>query len=413
MSDARNQPRSWIVLAGIPVVVVALVVLGISWAKSPNQIPMRDFVEYWSAGAVNLRQGNPYDSDELLPIQREIARDPDLTQATMMWNPPWALAIFTPLALLPANVAHLVWLIVQLTASLVSAEWLWRTYGGHPDKKILAHLLAISLAPFLVLMWYGQVGALCLLGLSGFLFFQSRARPILAGAFVALTALKPHLLFAVGLLLILDGFVSRRARIVLVSGAATVGLAAFAAWLGNPHVYEHYRNAGWETSSHSHTSPKDWFSPVLADFLRRAIAPDRFSLQFLPTIFVSLLTIVYWYVRRNRWDWRIEMPRAILASTIAAAYGAWVFDLVVLLVPIVQAAVWLTSAPLTMRIRILAATYVSLNFITAIGPIIAGYFDPSSSIPLHWFVYYSPAILMLYLSAARERNRTNGTFVQR
>lgn len=103
MSEDTKQPRSWIVLAGIPVVVVALVFLGISWAKSPNQIPMRDFVEYWSAGAVNLRQGNPYDSDELLPIQREITRDPDLTQATMMWNPPWALAIFTPLALLPGT----------------------------------------------------------------------------------------------------------------------------------------------------------------------------------------------------------------------------------------------------------------------------------------------------------------------
>ena len=51
----------------------------------------------------------------------------------MMWNPPWALVLVTPLGLLPANAAHFVWLAGQLAAVLAAAGMLWRVYRGPRD----------------------------------------------------------------------------------------------------------------------------------------------------------------------------------------------------------------------------------------------------------------------------------------
>src|SRR5438874_2590208 len=162
--------RSPIVLAAVPVIALGLAVVAYKLATHPRPIPMRDFVEYYAAGAVNLRGGNPYDPDQLLPVQREAAGEPDLDRATMMWNPPWALVLVTPLGLLPAKAAHFAWLAAQLAAVLVSAGMLWRVYRGPRDLWPVGCAVGLFFGPFFVLMWYGQVGCFLLLGLAGFLY---------------------------------------------------------------------------------------------------------------------------------------------------------------------------------------------------------------------------------------------------
>lgn len=395
-----NARRSPIVLAAIPVFILAVGIIAYKLATEPRPVPMRDFVEYYAAGVVAVRGGNPYDSNELLPIQREASGDPELAQATMMWNPPWALVIVVPLALFPATLSHLLWLGVQLVATLVSAGMLWRVYQGPRERSLLAALVALFFGPFFVLMWYGQVGTLCLLGLAGFLYFRTNDRPLSAGAFAALTALKPHLLFAFGLVLILDALVSRAGRKALLAGALVMLAAGLTAYAINPEVYRYYSAAGWETSSSTHTSPKDYYQPLGSFWLRKALAPDRFTVQFIPTAITAALVAVYWLRRRKTWNWATETPRLIFASVITAAYGAWIFDLVVLLVPVLQATVWLVQARRSTLWWLTVLGHFGLSALTAIAPVIAVALT-GQGVRLDTFVYFSPAQLLLYLLAGR------------
>lgn len=394
-----NRRLLW---ASIPIFIVGIAFIGYQIANKPNLIPLRDFVEYYSAGVVNLQHGNPYDSQQLLPIQQQALDDPDLDEAMMMWNPPWMLPLVTPLGFFSAKVAHLIWLSIQFFSMLASCLMLWRVYDGPTDRWIIGIIAGLFFGPFFVLMWYGQVGTLCLLGLAGYLYFLKRDVPALAGLFVALTAIKPHLLFAFGLVLVLDGLFTRRGRIVLIFGAMALLVAAGIAWLLNPDSFHYYRMAGWTNSQQTHTSPKDWKLPLISYWLRRAISPDHFFIQFIPTIIASIATAWYWFYMRTTWNWLRETPYLIFISVIFSAYGAWIFDLVVLMVPVVQAAVWLTQSEKSWKPII--AIHVLLNAFVIVVPI-AILSSGMGSMSMKWFIFFSPATLLLFLWAKKSTTK--------
>ncbi|MBY0458254.1 MAG: hypothetical protein K2V38_13015, partial [Gemmataceae bacterium] len=95
--------------------------------RGPGAPVPRDFLEYWSAGRVNLRGGNPYHPDELLREQRHA--DPARADAVMMWNPPPALALYMPLGAVEPRRSTLLWLGLQVAAVLVACGLLWRRYA--------------------------------------------------------------------------------------------------------------------------------------------------------------------------------------------------------------------------------------------------------------------------------------------
>src|SRR5688572_28236490 len=140
----------------------ALVFAADALVRSPRFPVPRDFPEYWSAGRVNLRGGNPYHPDELLAEQKLV--DPTRTHAVMMWNPPPALAVYTPLGALPARWATLLWVGLQLASVFVACDLLWRTYC--PTHRWFAAVVAISFAGTWWLVAYGQNTSLLLLGLA-------------------------------------------------------------------------------------------------------------------------------------------------------------------------------------------------------------------------------------------------------
>jgi hypothetical protein len=167
-----------------------------------SELDPTDFIEYWASGAVAVRGGNPYDPAELLPWQRAVEPDRDI--ALMMWNPPWSLAIYMPLGTLPLRWAMLVWVGVQLLSAMAACHLIWRAYGGEWRRTWVAQAVGIAFAPVVWMVLFGQNTGLLALGLAGFLYFHKADRPALAGAFAALTALKPHLLAVFGVALIPD-----------------------------------------------------------------------------------------------------------------------------------------------------------------------------------------------------------------
>jgi hypothetical protein len=345
----------------------------------------RDFLEYWAAGRVNAGGSNPYSPDELLRAQR--VADPSRDGAVMMWNPPWSLALYMPFGMLPPRWAMLAWIGLQLAAVIASCTMLWRTFGGSKERSWIAIALGLTFAPVVWMVLWGQNTGLVLLGLAGFAYFRRIDRPALAGAFAALTALKPHLLAVFGLLLVVDG-VTRRGRIVLLSGGGLLLAGTAAALVANPEVLSQFRQALHDPGSGA--EPLDrWVLPVASFWIR--IAFDiGFWVQFVPCILAGVCYCAYRLHRGLNWNWIEELPRLVWVSVFATPYGGWIFDLTVLLVPLIALASRLTRA------SILFSFVVAHLTITAITLAI--------SFSLPGLMWVAPAYLAIWLVARASQS---------
>ena len=341
-----------------------------------------DFMEYQTAGRATLAGQNPYDGAVLYPYQADIqatlppADEAQPGEATryadpiMMWNPPWTLPLTLPLGAMHWRVGQLLWTAANLSAVVLAAVLLWRTFGGDRGRTPVAVGVAVVFAPTLFLLLLGQISGFLLLGLAGFLRFVVSREPTasgrvadslresgpqslseraphpnlwLAGLFAALTAIKPHLLAPFALVLVLDTLRGGRVWRPVVTGGLAVLLFSLLPLFWNPHVWVQYREATAAQSAGTHNTPSEWMHPTLGYWLR-TLHPERpMALMFLPLAVAVPLVVGYWWVRRRDWHWPTELPRLVLVSLLTAPYGAWGFDLVLLLVPVVQAAGWVTA----------------------------------------------------------------------
>ena len=355
--------------------------------RTPNFLVPRDFLEYWAAGRVNLRGGNPYHPSELLTEQR--LADPARADAVMMWNPPPALAVYMPLGALAPRWATLLWVGLQLAAVFVACDLLWRTYCAR--HRWCAAVVAISFAGTWWLVAYGQNTGFMLLGLAGFLHFARKERPLTAGAFAALTALKPHLLAVFGVLLVADAL-TRRGRRALAAGIAVVTCALGVAFAANPSVVSQFVEAAIHPENGA-VPLSGWALPVPAYWLRMWLAPADFWVQFVPCALACAGFLAFRV--RTVWDWSRELPLVVAVSVLTTPYGGWVFDLPVLLVPVVWAAARLVTAK---RWALAGALVMGQALVTA-----ASFAWPGA---LHAYWWVAPAALVLCLPAVTRAPRS-------
>ncbi len=379
------------------VVVVGLLAVAVAADRvvnSPAFLNPRDFLEYWAAGAVVARGGNPYDPAELLAEQRRA--DPDRDAAVMMWNPPWSLAVYAPVGLLPVRWATLIWVGLQLAAVMIACDLLWGVYRGPVRLRWVPQLLGLTFAPVVWAVLYGQNTGLLLLGLAGFVHFRATGRPVPAGVCAALTALKPHLLAAFGVLLVLDA-ITRRGAVALAAGGATL-LAALGLVLAlNPDVMAQFVAAVRHPADGA-VPLSEWVLPVAAYWLRYFVAPDLFWVQFVPCA-VACAGLAAWRLWRGKqWDWPAALPAVVWASVLTTPYGGWVFDLTVLLVPVVAVAARLAADGRRVPLAALTAGFVG---VTAASLTWAG------SLP--GFFWVAPAVLALCLGGRLSRPAARGS----
>ncbi|OWK40254.1 glycosyltransferase 87 family protein [Fimbriiglobus ruber] len=363
----------------------------------------KDFVEYWSAARVEVRGGNPYDGAHLLPLQREAAGEPERTEAVMLWTPPWTLPLYVPFGLLDPRPAHEAWLWLQIACLLASAWLLWLVYGGPAGPGLRRLWVA---APFAVLgttaeaRWlleYGQNVGFILVGLAGFLYLRQRGYLLAAGAVGALTAIKPHLLALFGLAILLDA-TTRAGRRVLLGGAVMLVVLSLLALLPNSEVFRQFAAALTRPPSAEAQAVTEWQLPLLSYELRWRIDPVNgkpFWSQFVPCAVACGLLVPYWWARRKTWDWSAETPRLVLVSALVAPYGGWIFDLVVLLVPVT--AVFARAARAGRAIPLLAAIAGHL-VIFQYAAVVVYLHDP---------IWLTPAVILWYFAVmALLRNGT-------
>lgn len=326
----------------------------ISVLTSPEVLKTDDYVEYWSAGRLNLLGGNPYDPAQLTPLQLATGRAEGVP--VMMWNPPWTLAIAMPLSWLDYPVSRFLWLLLNLGIIFFVADWGWRVYGGAPGNRWVAWLVAFTFGPCLHVLKAGQIAPLLLLGVVGFLYFARQERWGVAGAMAALITIKPHLLYLFGLALLFWALEHRRWRLLLGFAAAII-LAMGSAWAINPALVSQYLYAL------AHYPPAEWATSTFGAVLRIRFGIENFWLQFLPSVLGCLWFVFYWQRHRERWDWREQLPILVLVSVVTAAYG-WTFDYPVFLLAIVQSAVWLLQGRWTWSKRGLLWAYIGLMLVS-------------------------------------------------
>jgi hypothetical protein len=361
--------------------------------RSPRFVIPRDFLEYWTSGRANLRGANPYDPAELLAEQK--LADPEREKAVMMWNPPPALALYMPLGLVPPRWAALLWVGLQFAAVLIACDLLWRAYC--PRHRWVGALVALVFTGTWWLVAYGQNTGFMLLGLAGFLHFSRANRPRAAGAVAALTALKPHLLACFGVLLVATG-ATRRGWGALVAGA-TVILGAFViASAANPAVGSQFLEAA-RNPAEGAVALSDWALPVPAYWLRMWLAPNQFWVQFVPCALACAGFLAHRVWSGAAWDWTRVLPFAVAVSVLTTPYGGWIFDLPVLLVPVMAAVARLVATGRWVLAGVVIVGQAAINVASFALPTV---FARGVGLNEYWWV--APAALVLCLPALGRAN---------
>ncbi|HEY3788600.1 MAG TPA: glycosyltransferase family 87 protein [Urbifossiella sp.] len=374
--------RLLLTLTGIALAAVILAGQVRQLLADPSIWPPDDFIEYWAAARLTLDGDNAYDGAKLLPLQIAAGRDTD--KAVMMWNPPWSLAIVMPLGLFPAREAQLLWLLVNLAAIGFCGDRLWQMLGGRRDHRWIGWAAALAFLPTLFALQSGQIGPLVLLGAVLFLECVRRGWPVAAGAATLLLAVKPHLAYLVWIAILCDALALRRRGMIL--GGILAGLIATAIPLAfNPHLFQQYADAM------VHRTPDEWLSPTWGSVLRLIFGEDRFKLQFIPMLFGLVWFAWHWKKTGSQWNWTEQLPLLLLVSFTTAPYGAWPFDMVLLL----PAAVKL----LTLRRPAILAALLAINL-----GCLAMNLCQTGSFP---FLWVSPAMLALYQWSMRPAASTS------
>ena len=386
----RTSLRAGLLLFALAAALVLLPIQQNGSGRGLSSLPLLDFVGYWAAGRLNVHGENPYDPERVEQLERAAGRD---DEGIVMWNPPWALPLVMPLGLLDCRSARLLWLTLHLLVLVGCADALWRLYGGPATQRGIAWILAFTFLPSLFVLTEGQITPLVLLGAVLFLLLIRQRRDKLAGAALLLLALKPHLVYLFWPALLLWCIQERRWS-VLLGGALAILSAVGLALVFNPDVLGQY----WHTMTRQ---PPQYHTPTLGTVLRLWLGAEHYRLQFLPLALGLAWLVPYWLRHRHSWDWSERLPLVLLVSLLTAAFGAWLFDLVLLLVPILQVAAGRCREPSgTPMVRLGSPDLLALLGYGLVNLIIVG--QLVWEVPHFAYLWVTPALLLLFVVVRRR-----------
>jgi Glycosyltransferase family 87 len=230
----------------------------------------------------------------------------------------------------------------------------------HKKTPTLPLLLTFIFVPTLFLLQSGQIAGLLVLGAALFVVCMQRGYPIFAGVAAVLLAIKPHLAYLLWLAVALDAVQHRRYRIVLggVLGGVIFTLIPMAF---NPDVWSHY------FAAYRDHPPTQWVSLTLGTFLRFVFGNEHFWLQFVPMVLGVAWFLKHWRAYGRTWNWAEQMPTILLVSFVTAPYGAWHFDLVLLLIPIWHLAASLRGQQRWLALGLFAGANVAMLVLNSAG----------------------------------------------
>lgn len=314
----------WKRKSGIVVLSVCVAALCALFALSR---PQHDFIEYWGTAHLLSTRANPYSLLEMSKLQDALGWTEPVP--LMFVCPPWVLPLIAPLRLTSSySLAWIVWMTILVLVLAISSRLLMDLYFQDlripevSDTWLYRSLFVFAFYPVLLCLKFAQLAPFLLLGLAGFLFFMRRNRTVLAGSFLALTALKPQLLFLVWIAVFLES-VRRKRWVVLFSALAVIGVLTGIALALDPNAFQQYR--ALISTPYLSINP----SGITAMIRHSLKGRNTYWMQFVPPFFGIAWLGIYWHRRRATWDWLQEMPLLVTMSVLTSAYG-WMFDQTVL-----------------------------------------------------------------------------------
>jgi hypothetical protein len=282
-----------------------------------------------------VAHGNPYSLGEVFRFQKGLGWQEPIPLIAL--NPPWILPLLAPLGFVHSYaLAWFLWVAIMGCAVAISSRMLMVLYFGEvrlpeiSDATIYRCLFALSFYPALLSLKFAQIVPMVLLGTAGLLFYDRKGRPILAGAFFALTALKPNLVYLVWLAILFQSFQQRRWK-TLISAAGVVAVLTAVALVLDPHALSQYRELM--------VGPLPrMLMPGMAGAVRSLFGGRNFFwLQFVPPTAGLFWFVPHWRKHRRCWLWIKQMPVLVTVSLLTTPYG-WLFDQTLLAIPIIAIA---------------------------------------------------------------------------
>jgi hypothetical protein len=304
--------------------------------------PIHDFVEYWTTSHLLISHGNPYSLAEVFREEKRAGFEQSVP--IMLLSPPWILPLLAPLGLSTSyGWGWVGWLSLLLFSVALSSRMLMDVYFKElripeiSDTGFYRSLFAFTFYPVLLCLRYVQTAPLMLLGLAGFLYFDQKKKPAMAGTLLALTLVKPQLLYLIWIALVLDAFQRRRWKAVVAAFGVTAVLSTLAIWL-DPQVFRQYRELAQSPYFQAYASG------ITAGIRKLFGGIGTFWIQFVPPVIGLGWFVFYWRKHSKRWSWTEQLPMIITMSVVTSAYG-WLFDQTLLVLPVIAvAAKWAHSA---------------------------------------------------------------------
>jgi hypothetical protein len=326
-----TRAKSWIPLllsCGLISLILAALLLASPGGYRYGQAGTLDFIEYWSAFRLFSENQNPYNATALLEIQQALGRHAD--KPLMMWNPPWTLAILAPILALPFNISAALWFACGLFCILLSAILVWRS-GSTLIKPLPFAAAALVFYPVWDALVLGQISLLLLLGVSGFYYAQAKRNDVLAGIFLTILSIKPHLFFIFFVAIAIWIIKERRIRI-FYGAALSFSLSVWAGLLINSNSLYWWLDS-LTRRNNEYIAVGDWHTATAAGWVRYWLSGPGGAPNW-PAAAAPLLglLLLFGYLQGIRRDicWKQDLAPLLCLSVICAPF-AWIFDFAVLL----------------------------------------------------------------------------------
>lgn len=371
----------------IAAALISFILLVMVIFNDPERAAIGDSVQYWAAARLMLGGENPYYGDAVLDLRHQVGNFAEFPQdaISMMLYPPWTIPWFLTAGSIDYSYFRILWLLIHICLIFISVKLIWKLYNGPNRLLWLGYLVAFTFEPTILLLGTGHITTLHLLGLIGFLYSIKHSQDSIwydfaAGASLTLVTSKPQFLILFMLTVLLWSIYKKR-WFVILGGFSALLVSSLISIAVNPIIFHQY----WTAISQYDVGA--WATPTLGGLMRLILGLDYEWLQIVPSLVGLVWLIIYWWEKKNDWDWKEETPLLVLISVVTAAY-VWTYDMVLLLLPILQVVIISINTDNRLRTRRLLFLYFFVTFLVLILHIYLNDF---------WFFWLSPFILIWYL----------------
>ena len=293
------------------------------WENPPELFGTRDFIAFWSGTHLFLQGKDPYQSANMLEVEREIM--PHMTKAQVFLNPPWSLPLYTLVFWPPFSAARVLWILLNFVFLYGIVHVGIRLQLA--DDATFSTLTAMTFLPALMTIWMGQATLMVLFfALLSFYFYQQQK--LWQSSLSALPVIcKPHLVFLFfawwGLTIL-----TRKQFLWPVLFVLGVLILSGIAVLQLPEAFSLWQQADF--------SPLIFKTSTLPTRIRNLIVyftgdVVTWPVLAVPLCSVLLLTIWFLYTRPDTRKHEERLLPPLFAWSIGCAPYAWFYDYAALL----------------------------------------------------------------------------------